>query len=96
MSKKKGYDSVGPMITSIDDIALLSDEELTARVNRFESERTRTRDPIPWEVEIAYFRREQQIRKRRSEAHAEWLSLQPRDSIYFDDAMAVEGQGGDL
>lgn len=95
MSKKKGYVSDGPMITSIDEIALLSDEELSARVNRFEAERGRTRDPYPWEVEIAYFRREQQIRKKRAEAHDQWLANNPVDTNYdFDPSQ--EGPGEDL
>lgn len=95
MSKKKGYVSDGPMITTIDDIALLSDEELSARVNRFEAERNRSRDQVPWEVEIAYFRREQQIRKRRMEAHSEWLASNPQDTNYFDDSIG-EGEGSNL
>lgn len=77
MSKK--YDSV-PQIVNIDDIAVMPDEELNARAARFENERNRARDPQPWEVEIAYIRREQQIRKARAQAHVEWSAIQPNVS----------------
>lgn len=83
MSKK--YDSI-PQVINIDDIAVMTDEELNARASRYENERNRVRDPQPWEVEIAYIRREQQIRKVRAQAHADWMTIQP---IVSDDEMFV-------
>lgn len=66
----------------MDDLAYLSDEELSGRAGRLESERRRAASTssllTPWEVEIAYVRREQQIRESRSAAHTEWLKTAPR------------------
>jgi hypothetical protein len=42
-------------------------------------------EPIPWEVELAYLRREQQIRKARIEKHEQYvreLSAQGDDGFY--------------
>jgi len=83
MNKVAKRRSDGPSITTIDELAVMGDDELTARANRFEAERNRSRDPYPWEVETAYIRREQQIRRQRADAHAAWLSQNPQES--FDD-----------
>lgn len=90
MSKK--FDSV-PQVTNIDDLAVMADEELNARASRFESERNRARDPYPWEVEIAYIRREQQIRRVRERAHAEWSSVHP--VVVEDETFVEEFDGSD-
>jgi hypothetical protein len=67
----------GPEIVTIDDLALFEDDELSDRASLLENERNRLikshNHPIDWEVEIAYVRREQQIRKIRKDAHSDWL-----------------------
>jgi hypothetical protein len=52
------------------------DEDLMVRANALEDERRRqcaTVDVRPWEEEVAYVRREQQIRRVRRELHSEWM-----------------------
>ncbi len=66
-----------PMRANMDDIAVYSDDELFGKVSRFENERMRILearlDPSPWEIEIAYLRREMGIRKIRREKHEVFL-----------------------
>lgn len=91
MSKgKKRVD--GPAIITIDDLAVMSDDELSNRANRFEAERNRVRDQYPWEVEIAYVRREQQIRRQRADAHSAWVRVNPQDQS--DDFADLDGSEG--
>ena len=78
MSKKnkiKGFDS--PEVWNMDDLGYMPDETIDDRAQRLESERNRMvsmgKDAYLWEVEIAYIRREQQLRKTRSELHQEYL-----------------------
>lgn len=82
MSKKnknfnKDFASESPEIYNTDDIGYMPDEAINDRANRLESERNRLvsmgKDPYLWEVEIAYLRREQQVRHVRAECHAEFL-----------------------
>jgi hypothetical protein len=91
MSKgKKRVD--GPAIITIDDLAVMSDDELSGRANRFESERNRVRDSYPWEVEIAYVRREQQIRRQRVDTHSAWIRHNPQDNV--EDFADSDGSDG--
>ena len=78
-----------PDINNMDDVGYFPDEVLHDKISRLESERTRLLElrlePIPWEVELAYLRREQQIRKTRSERHDQYvkeLSAQGDDGYY--------------
>lgn len=67
-----------PQQPTIDELATTTDEELLRLGRQLEQERETIHearlDPRPWEEEIAYIRREQQIRKTRREAHAAWWS----------------------
>jgi len=71
------YPAKFPDVTSMDVLAILSDEEVYSRVSCLESDRQKVvdfrLDPFRWEVEIAYLRREMSIRKTRREAHEAWL-----------------------
>jgi len=62
-----------PEVNNMDDIGYFSDEFLYEKINKLETERLQLLElklePTPWEVELAYLRREQQIRKTRSEKH---------------------------
>lgn len=86
--KKKSNDSNNrdnfPTPINMDDLALMSDEELNGWGNHCEAEKTRSWNPVPWETEIAYVRREQQIRKQRLDAHSDYLRHNPNDNIDVD------------
>jgi hypothetical protein len=80
-----------PDVHHMDMIGYMTDEEISSFVSRLESERNHALnkgyDPTSWEVEIAYFRREQQLRKIRAERHAEYLSV--RKHLETDDNEVV-------
>ena len=66
-----------PETIDIDVLGSMQDEDLIHRLRALEEDRTRALadgryDPRPWEVEVAYVRREQQIRRLRRDTHAEW------------------------
>lgn len=87
-----------PVRVSMDVIARYLDDELYAGLTRLESDRLKViearLDPSPWEIEIAYFRRETGIRKVRREIHEEFLrnnaSILPEEEVYFDDDFVPE------
>lgn len=79
MAKKvKVAPRVGPEIVDMDTIATLSDDELVNRFQVLDNEREMMRENrVPtkeWEIEIAYVRREQQLRRTRREAHDLYLN----------------------
>lgn len=83
-----------PEVVNMDVTALLLDDELYSRLNLLESDRLKVLDarldPLLWEVEIAYLRREIGIRKLRREAHEKYLqeviAMYPEEEIVeFDD-----------
>jgi uncharacterized small protein (DUF1192 family) len=85
MSKKKKSDSNFrdanvPEQINMDDLALMSDDELSQRASLCENERNRTWNQAPWEIEIAYVRREQQIRRTGTDMHQEYLKRHPQES----------------
>jgi len=69
-----------PDITNMDDIALLLDEDLMARISQLDEGRNRAlgsgHDPYYWEVELAYHKREQGLRRVRREIHDRWSAEQ--------------------
>lgn len=78
MSKKRSNVEL-PDVANMDDLAMMGDEELAERANRLEGGRRRaasvSSDLRPWEVEVAYVRREQGLRAQRAAAHAEFVRL---------------------
>ncbi len=80
MSKRKSSVEL-PDIANMDDLALLSDEELSGRAGRLEADRRRaastSSDLVPWETEIAYIRREQQLRETRVRLHMDFIKSVP-------------------
>lgn len=66
-----------PDIVSIDSMAALSDEELINRLHSLEEDRQKVLDANlaarPWEEEVAYIKRELQIRWARREAHDRYV-----------------------
>jgi hypothetical protein len=82
MSKKNfEYDrrqpNHAPPVFNMDDLGYSSDDELFSLAARLEAERSQLLskgfDTYSWEIEISYVRREQQLRKLRSERHSDWL-----------------------
>lgn len=76
-----------PEIINMDDVACLSDESISERISRLESDRNSvlasSDDARPWEVEIAYLRREQQIRGFRRQLHDSYLRSNPSDDYDY-------------
>ena len=68
-----------PSVMNMDDIGYLTDDALVENLTRMEFERAKMiesrQDPMLWEVEIAYLRREQGIRKVRAERHQEYVKM---------------------
>ena len=66
-----------PEIVTIDDLGVMLDEDLIGRLRGLEDEKNRAyeshMDTKPWEEEIAYIRREQQIRRIRRDTHADYV-----------------------
>lgn len=87
-----------PERVSMDIIARYLDDELYSKLTRLEADRLKVidarLDPSPWEIEIAYYRRETGIRKIRREIHEEFLrnnaSILPEEEVYFDDDFVPE------
>lgn len=65
-----------PDVINVDDIAVMKDEDLIVRLRTLEDDKNKAVDGCidtrPWEEEIAYIRREQQIRRARRDAHLEF------------------------
>lgn len=94
MSKKNfEYDrrqpNHAPPVFNMDDLGYSSDDELFSLAARLEAERSQLLskgfDTYNWEIEISYVRREQQLRKLRSERHSDWLAAMSQGGR-FDDA----------
>lgn len=68
---------VHPEIVTFDDLGIMLDEDLISRLHSLEEEKVRVyearEETRPWEEEIAYVRREQQIRRTRRDNHMDYL-----------------------
>ncbi len=85
-----------PERTSMDVIARYLDDELYLHITKFENDRNKVMearlDPTPWEIELAYLRREANIRRVRRDLHeiflrdnAQVLSLAEEEFVFDDD-----------
>lgn len=76
-----------PTVMSIDVLGILPEEDLLGRVRTLEDDRQKLLenqyDVQPWEEEIAYIRRELQLRKVRRDLHDAYLS-NLKDDLYCD------------
>lgn len=74
-----------PEVVSVDVLAVMTDEDLSARLRSLDADRDRVDaafyDPRYWEEEIAYVRREMQIRNVRRKAHDVYAKAQ--DSEFY-------------
>lgn len=73
-----------PDVANMDDIAVLTDEELVEAISRLDVERRKVLsercDAKDWEIELCYLRREMQIRRKRRETHDSFMeSLSAED-----------------
>jgi hypothetical protein len=66
-----------PEVVSIDVLGTLLDEDLIVRLRALDDDRNKAfearLDTRPWETEVAYVRREQQMRRARRENHSAWI-----------------------
>lgn len=76
------YGSNSPGVMNMDEIAVLLDEELYARIGLLETGKSRAfdarQDTFDWEVEIAYARREALMRRERRVLHERFVAEQAR------------------
>jgi len=72
-----------PQPLNMDILAGMSDEELFNNLRSLGEALDKVYehrlDPKPWEVEVAYIKRERDIRRDRREAHDKYLKLLERD-----------------
>ncbi len=65
-----------PEIVTVDVLGTMLDEDLVIRLRVLEEDKGRVyeshMDSRPWEEELAYVRREQQIRRMRRDTHADY------------------------
>lgn len=66
-----------PLINNLDDIAIMSDEDLANGFHILIEDRNKVanarQDTRSWDEEICYFRREMHIRRERREFHENWI-----------------------
>lgn len=66
-----------PEILDLDALGIMLDDDLLGRLRTLEDDRNTSEnmnmDTRPWEEEIAYLRREQQIRRIRRDTHADYV-----------------------
>ena len=83
-----------PEIVDIDVLGGMQDEDLILHLRALDDDRLRASeigyDQLPWEVELAYVRREQQIRRTRRDVHQE-ISHREGEEHYRREASLPEG-----
>lgn len=83
-----------PEVIDSDALAVLQDNELALRYRALDDDRVRAQELgyslQPWEVELAYVRREQQIRNERRITHTE-ISRREQQQFYASDAGLPSG-----
>jgi hypothetical protein len=76
------YPVAVPEVINMDILAGMMDEDVYGRLNALEADRVKVvesrLDARPWEEEIAYIRREIQLRRGRREAHEAFIREQAR------------------
>jgi len=68
-----------PLQANVDELGIALEEDLFASLRSLEEGRQKVidvhMDPRPWEEELAYVKRELQMRKIRREAHSKYLDM---------------------
>ena len=66
-----------PQVVNLDELSIMLDEDLINRLRSLEDDKNRAAeayaDVRPWEEEISYVRREQQVRRVRRDSHSEYV-----------------------
>jgi hypothetical protein len=74
--QKQSYEDL-PQVLNMDAIAVMADDELFGTLSALDNALQRVfaeyGDTKPWEVEIAYVRRELQVRRLRREKHNQYM-----------------------
>lgn len=74
-----------PEVVDMDTMATMLDEDLINKLRLLEDEREKvlaqTGDARPWEVELAYLRRELQIRRDRRAAHERYVKSLEKEYV---------------
>jgi len=82
-----------PEVVSMDVIAYMSDDDLVLRLRSLEEDMSRVfearMDTTMWEVEIAYIRREQQLRYRRHPIHVAYMNRLSREFMESEIGLPV-------
>lgn len=85
-----------PDIVNMDDIGIMTDDDLLERLRALETDREKVLDAnmeaIPWEVESCYIRRELQMRRYRHGEHEAYLNdleRENRDAQRLEDSYPV-------
>ncbi len=77
------YSIAQPVLVDIDALGAMSDDELVTRYRALDDDRLKVinsgLDPRSWEEELAYSRREMQIRRSRREAHDQYVRQLERE-----------------
>lgn len=91
--KNKSKKVIGPEITNMDVLALMSDEELDNLEKRLNTEREvcllNNTDVVLWEEELCYVQREREIRNIRKVRHGEWYAEFRKQFEYIADDILV-------
>jgi hypothetical protein len=76
------YPVAAPDVLNVDDIAIMAEEEIYERIDSLEGDRGKVLearyDATPWEVEIAWLRRELHVRRIRRDMHDSYLQANAR------------------
>ena len=76
--RRRGATSNLPEVINIDVLGVMLDEDLITRLRSLEDDKNQAyenhQDLKPWEEEIAYIRREQQVRRTRRDKHSEFVT----------------------
>lgn len=76
-SGSRHYPATLPEVVNVDVLGAMLDEDLIVRLRSLEADKDKAYEAYgearPWEEEIAYIRREQQIRRIRRDEHSNYV-----------------------
>lgn len=91
--RQKKYPVAIPDIIDFDALSIMLDEDLNSHIMALEDARDQVSisnlDPQQWEIEVAYARREQQLRRTRKIAHEQYLRALDQESNFDDRDLPV-------
>ena len=83
-----------PEVINMDVLSVMQDKDLATRHRDIDEERVLAQEmgysTLQWEVELAYIKREQQIRNERRQAHAE-ITAREYEEFYASEAALPSG-----